>query len=83
MQFKNNCYSILDIQVQSVLIDYKFRQGKNASNVCEFLFQQKNLTPDLNMIDSIFDDYSKVMNYMFQTMRRRYNTFIDKFFTEK
>ena len=88
--FSGNCFSVLNVQVQSVLIDYKFRPNSNNrkfSNVTEFLFADEfgklPESPDLDLIDQIFNAYKDVMVEMSTKMKLRYNTFLVKFLTQE
>ena len=78
-----------------MLIDFKFRpdtiktgntNSRIKSIVDYFYGDSSNKLPkqkDLNLLDKLFDEYSEVMNHMFKKMRKRYNTFLNKFLTEK
>lgn len=79
----------MDLQLQSVLIDFRFRKQKERPEVesaAHFLFMEPDgsmpKNPDLVKVDQIFNKYKNVISSMYETMRDRYNTFYDKFLTE-
>lgn len=56
-----------------------------CSNIQEFIFADENGKlpdePDMNAVDKIFAEYSKVMNIMYEKLRNMYNLYLAKFLT--
>jgi len=71
ISFKGNYHCLLNIQVESAMLDFKFRSNKDTSTVASWLFNKEGKIP-VNLLlsdaSSVYNKYSTIVNKMYATL---------------